>query len=133
MSCFAVSNSRATRSFALATWPAALPRACFKRFRAIVQELFAGVFLLRVNLGAGLLQRVLILLHFICSGRLRRFRSLARADGSRLALVHYFHQRNEKQCPHDAVKNQNDQDCRHSLKEEFAKLVNNLLHLTCVA
>ena len=39
----------------------------------------------------------------------------------------------EEKGAEEQIKNEQDQDCRHSLKEQFAKLVNNCLHLACVA
>ena len=113
--------------------PAALPRASFNNRGAIIEQFLASGFLLGVNLGARLPQSFLVLLDFFRGGGLRGFRGFARAGGSRFALGHHFQQRLEKQHPQNDVKNEKDQDCRHSLKEQFAKLVNNLLHLACVA
>jgi len=67
------------------------------------------------------------------SSRLRGFGGFASADGSRFALRHHLEQGLEENGSKDAVENKEYQDCRHSLKEQFPKLVNNLLHLSCFA
>jgi hypothetical protein len=70
---------------------------------------------------------------FFRGGGLRGFGGFASPVGSRLALGHHLQQRLEEKGPQNRGKNEQNQDCRHSLKEQFAKLVNNLLHLACVA
>jgi hypothetical protein len=111
----------------------ALPSRFFQQLGALIKQSFAGSFLLNVNLGARLLQSFLVLFDFFRGGGLRGFRGFACSGGSRFTLGHYPKQRLEEECPQNAVKNEQDQDCRHSLKEQFAKLVNNLLHLACFA
>jgi hypothetical protein len=80
-----------------------------------------------------LLERSLILLHFLGGVDLSGFGGFARSGGSRFALGHDREQGLEENGTKKEIKNEKDQDCRHSLKEQFAKLVNNLLHLACVA
>ena len=133
MSRRAASSSFATRSFALATSAAPFLRASFQQLGALIKQSLARSFLLNVYLRARLLQSFLVLLDFFRSGGLRGFGGFASAGGSRLAFGHYLKQRLEEKRSQNAVKSEQDQDCRHSLKEQFPKLVNDLLHLACVA
>src|SRR6266850_3386911 len=105
----------------------------FQQRRALVQHLLSRRFLFRVDLCARLFQRVLILLELFRCSRLCVSSGLACTHRACVALRHHRQQRLEKQRPQHHVKSQNNQDCRHSLKEQFPKLVNNLLHLSCVA
>jgi hypothetical protein len=119
--------------FRLGDFGLALPSRFFQQLGALIKQSLARGFLLNVNLRARLFQSFLVLLDFFRSGSLRRFGGFAGAGGSRLAFGHYFEQRLEEKPPQNTVKSEQDQDCRHSLKEQFPKLVNDLLHLACVA
>jgi len=59
----------------------------------------------------------------------RFFRGALRPQRLRITLRHHPQQRSEENYPQDPKKYEYDQDCRHSLKEEFSQLVNNFLHL----
>jgi hypothetical protein len=119
--------------FRLSDFGRALPSRFFQQLGALIKQSLARGFLLDVNLRARLFQSFLVLLDFLSSRGLRGFGGFASAGGSRLAFGHYFEQRLEEKHPQNAVKSEQDQDCRHSLKEQFPKLVNDLLHLAGVA
>ncbi len=119
--------------FRLSDFGCALPSRFFQQLGALIKQSLARGFLLDVNLRARLFQGFLVLLDFFGSGGLRGFGGFASAGGSRLAFGHYLKQRLEEKRSQNAVKGEQDQDCRHSLKEQFPKLVNDLLHLACVA
>jgi hypothetical protein len=106
---FAGRNLRGSRSASL-----------FDHGGALIEYLFTRNFLFGVNLPAGLLQGVLVLLDLLDSGSLSRFRGLLRAHGPGIALRHDRKQRLKENHPQDEVKKEDDQDCRHSLKEEFS-------------
>jgi hypothetical protein len=119
--------------FRLSDFGCALASRFFQQLGALIKQSLARSFLLNVNLRARVFQGFLVLLDFLSSRGLRGFGGFASAGGSRLAFGHYLKQRLEEKRPQNAIKNEQDQDCRHSLKEQFPKLVNDVLHLACVA
>jgi hypothetical protein len=106
---FAGGNLRGSRSASL-----------FGHRGALIECPFTRSFLFGVNLPAGLPQGVLVLLNLLDSGSPSRFRSLLRAHGPSVAFGHDRKQRLKENRPQDEVKKEDDQDCRHSLKEEFS-------------
>jgi len=71
---------------------------------------------------------VLVLLSLLQCPRLSHFGGLLRPHGASIALGHRREQGLKENPSQDEVKKEDDQDCRHSLKEEFSQLVNNFLH-----
>jgi hypothetical protein len=105
----------------------------FEQCGALVEKFFSGGLLLGVDPCAGLPQGILVLLNLFCCRSLSGLGGSLRADGARLALGHNLQERLEEKGAKNQVKSEDSQDCGHSLEEEFAQLVNNFLHLSCVA
>jgi len=95
---------------------------------AFIEQLLSRGFLLGIHLRASVLQGVLVLLILLSGGSLGQLSSFLRTYCAGLALGHNFKQRLKEKRPQNEVKKKDDQDCRHSLKEEFYQLVNHFLH-----
>ncbi len=109
-------------------------RSRFSQYRrALIQESLARRFLLPIDLRTGLPQRVLILFNLLSGRGLCGLRRFLCPRGPRFPLRHDLQERLEKNRAENQVKGENDQDCGHSLKEQFSQLANNFLHLECVA
>ncbi|HZV87343.1 MAG TPA: hypothetical protein VFF95_07350 [Candidatus Binatus sp.] len=100
----------------------------FNHCGPLIKDLLARGFLFGIHLRARLLQGVLVLLDLLNGGSLSHLGGFLRAHGARIALGHHRKQRLKENRPQDEVKKQDDQDCRHSLKEEFSQLANNFVH-----
>src|ERR1700687_988583 len=91
----------------------------------LFQNLLARRFLFGINFSARLSESILISAFLFLRSRLARLRSALRAYRSFPAFVQYLLHGTKEVGAKKQIKEENDQDCGHSLQEQFAKLVNN--------